>query len=475
MVSLTAAGLRVHKIDSHDGKRGRYHPLRCKWCNKTVGMTRKGLSKHLIKCAEVSKVQFPLCCPYCDHECQRLEVLSKHGSDCLSWEEDTSKDGERLDEFEKELIRVTRHPATSLLVKRLFDPAELRLPDGSTEMALIMPSVSKRLRDGSKAQVRILKPHEHTVDQAVAAASTKLDVVLESHSYGRLINLEEYRSLDNKDPVWHLPLPDNGERLATMLEGLLLHSGEDVLLALKVEVYGTADYEDPHAQDIARPEGTSSFRVVNVCHDNTHKIMIGTIKWCALVTLAVMLTDGTVIVGPDNKILQPKSTSCIWIKKDPGPFVYNTMPRQLRSKFFESATFARYAAVHQLFNHHTSMPVTLKTLYGFKSNKAWSGIKVAAFVFHQLFSQKKVVKADVIKHVNDALELRKGRSCELLNIIQEMACEMREEEAFPVSKPVNKCLTDLAGKLSSEITNLNHTDVLHAVEKKITSMLLVSE
>ncbi|KAG0060266.1 hypothetical protein BGZ89_012409, partial [Linnemannia elongata] len=246
-------------------------------------MTRKGLSKHLTNCAEVSKVQFPLRCPYCDHECLKLEDFSKHASDCMSWEEDRSKDGERLDEFEKQLIRVTRHPATSLLVKRLFDSAELRLPDGSTEMALIMPSVSKRLRDGSKAHVRILKPHERTVvDQTVEAASTKLDVVLESHSYGRLINLEDYRSLDNKDPVWHFPFPDNGERLATMLEGLLLHSGEDVLLALKVEVYGTADYEDPHAQDIARPEGTSSFKVVNECHDNTHKIMIGTIKWCAL-------------------------------------------------------------------------------------------------------------------------------------------------------------------------------------------------
>lgn len=121
------------------------------------------------------------------------------------------------------------------------------------------------------------------------------------------------------------------------------------------------------------------------------------------------------------------------------------------------------------------MPVTLETLYAFKSNKAWSGVEVAAFVFHQLFSQKKIVKAGVIKHLNDALELRNGRSCEFLNIIQEMACEKREEEPFPVSKSVNKCLTDPAGKLSSEITNLNHTDVLHVVEKKIRSMLPVSE
>ncbi|KAF9430401.1 hypothetical protein BGZ94_007052 [Podila epigama] len=122
--------------------------------------------------------------------------------------------------------------------------------------------------------------------------------------------------------------------------------------ALKVEVYGTADYEDPHAQEIAKPEGIIAFKVINVYHDHTHKVMIGTIKWCVLVTMAVMVTDGTVVVGPDT---------CVWIKKDIGPFLYNTMPRQLQSKFFDPATFACYAAVHPLLNHHSTMPVTLKT------------------------------------------------------------------------------------------------------------------
>lgn len=74
------------------------------------------------------------------------------------------------------------------------------------------------------------------MDQVEVAVDTKLDVALESHRYGRLVRIEDYQHLDNADPVWHKPSPDNGELLARMLEGLLIHSGYDVLLALKVEV-----------------------------------------------------------------------------------------------------------------------------------------------------------------------------------------------------------------------------------------------
>lgn len=468
--SSSEGALKNHETEHHDGKRGRDNPLRCKWCDKTVGMTRKGLSKHMLNCVEVLKEQFPMSCLYCSSACESVHGLSVHAGVCHSWEEDTSEDVKILEEFDKDLMRVTKNPYTSVLVKQFFKPAQVRLPDGTTEMALMMPNLNKRLRDGTRARVRILNLHEPAVHKAVSVVKTKLDAVLESHSYGRLVHLPDYKLLEKNDPVWHLPFPDHGERLATMFEGLIVHSGVDVLLVLKLEMYGTADYEDAHAQDVARPEGARSFEVVNMHHDNTHKVMIGTIKWCALVTLAVMLTDGTVIVGPNNKNFQPSSNSCIWIKRDPGPFVYNTMPRQLRSKFYEQSTFDCYAAVNHLLNHHSTMPVTLKTLYGFKVNKAWSGIKVAAFVFHQLYSQRKIVKSDVLDRLDEALD-RKGKPCDVLNIVQNMTLEMRDEEVFPVSKSVNKFLTEIASKLSSEITNLNHSDVLFAVEKKLKGML----
>ncbi|KAF9110377.1 hypothetical protein BGX27_006450 [Mortierella sp. AM989] len=447
----TASALSSHKAESHDGRHRRIYPLKCQWCYSKPMMTRKGLSKHMSSCQGVSSLHFPLPCPCCGYICEKSHDLLQHSINCELWEQDTSNDEQVLADFDKELVQVTRHPAAARYTEQMFEKAELRLEDGERAFAFIISHGSKRFRDGSKAHVRIVK---RRVPEVIK--NTKLDSVLASHAYGRLVCLEDYRLLDNKDPIWHLPFPENGESLARMLEGLLIQSGDDVLLALKVE-FGL--------------EGDNAFRADNVYHDHTHKVMISTVKWCVLATLAVMLTDGTVVVGPDNKVFCPKKTSRVWIKKDPGQHLYNTMARQLRSKFNDGATFALYSAVHPLLNHHTTMPVTLRTLYGFKTKNAWSGVKVAAFVFHQLYTQRKIVKAEVQIHVEEALVSRKGKSCENLDIVKLMIQEMAEVETFPVSKPVNTYLTELASNLSGEITKLNNTDVMDAVAKKIKNMV----
>ncbi|GJJ70024.1 hypothetical protein EMPS_02373 [Entomortierella parvispora] len=142
------------------------------------------------------------------------------------------------------------------------------------------------------------------------------------------------------------------------------------------------------------------------------------------------------------------------------------MPRQLRSKYDEEVTMAPYAAVHPLLNHHTTMPVTLKTLYAFKCKNEWSGIKVAAFVFYQMYSERRIAK----QRVMEMLSCCKAKSGNTFKIVQRMVELMKEEETFPVSKPVCKCLTDLAGALSGEITSLNNTIVKPAVLKKLRSM-----
>ncbi|KAI9236964.1 MAG: hypothetical protein BYD32DRAFT_417494 [Podila humilis] len=72
--------------------------------------TCTGLAKHLLACyVGVHRLQFPLQCPFCDAECQKRDGLSKHSVACYSWEQDTSSDDQLLGEFNKELIRVTRH------------------------------------------------------------------------------------------------------------------------------------------------------------------------------------------------------------------------------------------------------------------------------------------------------------------------------------------------------------------------------
>ncbi|KAF8949653.1 hypothetical protein BGZ52_005268 [Haplosporangium bisporale] len=428
----TSNAMSIHKRDQHDGEHVRIFALICQWCSIKPLNTRTGLEKHLaLRCPGIDDLHFPLSCPFCDTECEGRDTLSKHSLSCYSWKQDSASDEQFLDEFNKELNRVTRLPATSRFMEQVFEKAELRLANGEREYAFIIPRGSKRLISGSKAHVHIVKRRALEV-----AKDVQLDAALESHVFGRLVCLEDYRRLESDDPLWHLPFPDNGELLATVFEGMLIQSGPDILYALKVEAYGAADYEDPHSQELAKPVGKSAFQVENVSHDQTRKVMIGGVKWCILVTLAVLLADVTVIVGPDNKFFYPSAKSFVSIKKksydsvkNPVQDFYNTMARQLRSKYDEEATLAPYSA-------------------------------------------RKIMKADVQANIKEGLIGRSGKACESLGIIERMVQVMADEEAFPVSKSVNKCLTELARILSGEITNLNKTVVKDAVIKRIKSMLV---
>ncbi|KAG0279683.1 hypothetical protein BGZ96_001857, partial [Linnemannia gamsii] len=79
-------------------------------------------------------------------------------------------------------------------------------------------------------------------------------------------------------------------------------------------------------------------------------------------------------------------------------------------------------------------------------------------------------QAEVQSYIEEALK-RKGKPCKLLDIVGQMANVMAEEEEAPVSKEVNKHLTELAPKLSSEIWTLNKDKVSPAVVKRIDEIL----
>ncbi|KAF9163680.1 hypothetical protein DFQ26_002273 [Actinomortierella ambigua] len=256
-----------------------------------------------------------------------------------------------------------------------------------------------------------------------------------------------------------------GAEPSCLLE-MLIFSGDDVLLAYKVEAYGAETPRDAHAQ-VVLEIGSMSFKVENVLHDSTHKVMVGCIRWCVLVTMAVMLTSGQVIVGPNNTVFHPRATSRVFIRKTPKEDLVSAVPRQLRSKFDMEDTFALYATVHPLFAVYNTMPVTLGTLWFFKCKTAWSGIKIAAFLFFELHENRKIIKTVVQKHPEEALTACKGKLCQKLKIVKDLLQVMADEEVFPVSSSVNRCLTDLAQTLSSEITDLNHNQIKAAVAQKI--------
>ncbi|KAF9148289.1 hypothetical protein BGX20_006374 [Mortierella sp. AD010] len=148
------------------------------------------------------------------------------------------------------------------------------------------------------------------------------------------------------------------------------------------------------------------------------------------------------------------------------------MERQVRSKFDVKSTFGNFAAVNPLLNDFRTLPVTLKTLYEFKADNAWSGLKVGAFVFRQLYNdQHKIIKAEVQSCMEEALKQSKVKPCKILDIVGRLLNVMEEEEGVPVSKEVNKYLTELAPKLSSDIWTLNKGKVLPAIVKRIDEIL----
>ncbi|KAF9896422.1 hypothetical protein BX616_007491, partial [Lobosporangium transversale] len=126
-------------------------------------------------------------------------------------------------------------------------------------------------------------------------------------------------------------------------------SGDAVLLALKVEVHGRLPSQDAHGQDVAL-SGRNSFSVVNWGHDNTDKVMIGTLGWDALVTLAVVLRSGKVAVGPHNADFYPHRSSHVWVQKNGSEDFFKNLERQTRSKFHVQSTFKIYAAACVGFN-----------------------------------------------------------------------------------------------------------------------------
>ncbi|KAG0017315.1 hypothetical protein BGZ81_010793 [Podila clonocystis] len=449
--------LRSHKSECHDGKRGRIYPLRCQWCSSTF-QSRKGLSRHLLSCEVVQTLLFPSLCPYCHETVEDIEALAMHSRRCNSWEEDGESRRQDVHEFEARLMGITRHAATARFTKELFVPAVFQTETGDKLHGFLFAAGAKRLRSGATAHVRPLMMESDVGKRK----DDTLENVLKLSKFGSLVRVDEYRILEDDDLICHTRFSGNSMQLARQLEGLLIQSSDAALYALKVEVFGRLPSEDPHRQELAIPD-VKSFTVVNVWHDNTSKVMIGTLKWGALVTMAVELTSGNVVVGPHNTEFYPHSASHVWLRKDGSRNLMNNVERQTRSKFDKGTTYECNAAVHVRFNQLSTMPVTLKTLWEHKMKGGWSGIKVACVV----------LKLDVKTNLKKMKHQKDGS--DIAGVLNRLVEDMRDEETTPVSAAVNKHLTDLAARLQNEISGINKTAITNAVVKRIEDLVRAAE
>ncbi|KAG0293365.1 hypothetical protein BGZ97_005363 [Linnemannia gamsii] len=483
------ATLRSHLFDCHDNGAKRIQPLKCiqSSCASSFQSRQKFL-KHIGTCtgdssspptpatgttliASTTKEQ-----RNDEDEDRDDEVEVQDTADIVAeaWvdiqgEEEVDQDdqdqiGKKFDRLQEQLISTTGNRNTAEFLLSLMEPVAINLKSGETENVLALPGGTKRLlRD----VVVSIQPVKRRAPKGNDIQDGELRPALAAHAFGGLVDDESsYMPLD--DDLCYRSFRNHGSDIAKRLAGALLQSGPTVLLALKVEVYGRSPSEDPHQQDVAYPV-SGPFIVRSLLHDGATKILIGTQTWNALVTSAVTLTRGAVVVGPNNTVFHPHPRSKVWILKDSRQNL--TIERQTRSKFDDPISLEPNAGVFVRFLAHKFLPVTLKTLWDYFMGKKWSGIKLIAFIFHQLYHTRRLDKIDIESKLQEVVSIknRTQSDSKILGDVRELvlAFEERDHVSFPVNWKVSNCLRILAGYTTNAITILNQDVVAREIEKHI--------
>ncbi|CAO3568920.1 unnamed protein product [Mortierella alpina] len=247
---------------------------------------------HFSTCLGVKDLSLPRSCSVCGFKIETLKALHLHLKDCMSWPEVE----EDFTELDAQRITKTGHPATARFVNDLFEQAEVTLPGGGKVYAYLPVGSSKRLGEGTEAYAHPMKRRS-----AKVIVDSKLELALRSHAYCSLVDIENY----------------------------------------KVEVCGRRESEDAHYMTkLGEPDSSRSFKVANYTHNNTQMVIIGTVRWNALVTMAVVLTSGRVIVGPHNPWFHPHAASHVWLVKNGDEDLNNKFTR---SKFDQASSYELFA------------------------------------------------------------------------------------------------------------------------------------
>ncbi|KAG0344046.1 hypothetical protein BG005_002078, partial [Podila minutissima] len=296
------------------------------------------------------------------NELRDVAALSDHSYRCVSWPVVVASQEDDWLSFEMELVENTKHFASAELVKKMFVPTMMKLAGGERLFGFVLVTRAHLL--GEEGKVALVSPLKYRLEETLE--DTHLALALKPHKYGRLVKVNEYELVEDGDDFWCMPFSGGSELVARKLQSCLIQSGPDVILCLKVEVYGRSPDEDPHGDaDVALPD-IRPFKIVNQKFDDASQLMIGTVRWNALVTMAVVLTSGRIIVGANNTIFKPHSKSHLWLKKGGEKDMRNNLVRQIRSNFDDEITYGNHAAVHPRFLRFNTKPATLSDLWSFK-------------------------------------------------------------------------------------------------------------
>ncbi|CAO3566061.1 unnamed protein product [Mortierella alpina] len=451
--------LESHVYDCHDGQKGRKDKLRCpiEGCERDF-QSRIRYEGHVGK-HTVSELP-PRVCPLCDQTFATAPELELHldGHEEHQQPEDTpatptDASAESLRELKTSLIAYTGSMYTANYFMDMACPIVLSMEDGRRITVLGVPGMVEQLT-GTIARADALKLYGEADRSSIG-----LKQALIAHRCGGVVldRLQSYNQLSTE-----ACLKEYAEApfVARLLAGGLIHSGYDVLLVLKVEVYGRSRTDDPHEQPLAFP-ATDDYTVQALMHGGAKKLLIGTNSWLALITSCIILSKGEVVVGPHNTSFSPRKDSIVWVNAS-AMHSNSLTERHLRSKFHADGTFAKNAGVFSRFGRPSCLPVTLRSLSDHFVKKRESGIKAVAEVFSRLYRER-LLPAVPATLPEEGTKIRSD--------LQRLRMTVGDADFTAVDETISAQLRVLAESATNTIAELNRTAVTRAIEEQVDLLL----
>ncbi|KAF9344115.1 hypothetical protein BGX34_005986, partial [Mortierella sp. NVP85] len=266
---------------------------------------------------------------------------------------------------------------------------------------------------------------------------------------GGLVDMDSYEPLEQS--MFLANFKQKKEELARTFAGALIHFGSTVIMLLKVEIYGREPSEDVHAFDLAIPKADLR-TIVRVQHDNTRKLVIGTMTYNVLVTSAIELSNCTISVGADST-LHVSENSQIWARKDKhlNPLLF----RQLRSKFDFKSTLFQCASVYYNFCSWNLCPVTVPGLWNYHiKDRTVTGLNATAKLFYDMYDTGSISRGLLEKSLQK-LESKESTAKNGFRSLLATFSQDQKEREVEDDKEMSKILRVLADGMCNAIKKLN--------------------
>ncbi|KAG0256276.1 hypothetical protein BG011_004644 [Mortierella polycephala] len=410
-------------------------------------------------------------CSTCNKSYSTIDEIDKHldehemliAKTTPEPEKNTQEDADALKLMKTELTIITKNTDITDYILKLMVPCVAEHSNGESSTVLLTLAGAKRHLEDPITSLRLIKRRpESAFDMDYA----ELGAALTSHRFGELVDIEQYQPI--KQTLFLSDFQTHWEDIAKTLAGSLLQSGSKVILIIKAEVYGRIPEDDVHGLDMVKPIWEP--KVVTVFRrGNSRRLLIGTLRWSALVTASIDLTSGDISIGTTNISTPFTDEIRIWTRKD---YALNPLTeRQVLSKFHHDITLAKRAAIYFLFADWICYPVTIYRLLEYYYDKEMTGTKAVAVLFNQLLKAK-TLRKDLLKELLNDLEGHEDRSvARTLRALLRLFGSDEQERGLKDDEKMSMLLRALADGVRGTLEALDEEKVKAAIKARSELLL----